>query len=557
MKKINSKATAIAFIIILIATLLLIAMPQVAFADSYNLSDGQTSANANLAEGTPSANLRDTNDSMKYDNGVYSMKYTANWLRGIMVVDNPLSAQDKVMLNGIEVDTSTLTTYYNCKIKWSDAQPYRSLGMVLGRYVLPETDETVYVSVNIQPQDNSLVFYFYKKVGGVADVNCTIALSQKFKNDTEYRLSVLKTAESVSVYVNGSFKLGSFTTIDGVDGEGNKYSIDLTKLHPVAGVNFMDINATVSDLTVKYLEEGDYSTIEYGQEELEYARNYKNNNIYAEKNVAISGNQRNLDNNGLSFENSVATMKYTGSWLRAVNYFKSDYLSSNTIIQNGEKVSTEGKDVYYKASFKLTSEPEMNRTLGLIVGKTTILGQTVYVSCNVSPASGQAAMYFCTSNSYDFTYEVNCGITVLPNTQYVLEIVIKDGILHMYLDGKHCMQLDSYKVSAYGSDDVVAEVNISDFTPCFGVNFMDINAQMYDFEMKYLTDYESIYYFVEPDYPDYSKDYVYNTEDIPTIVPEVETENNTLEIILIVGGVVLILASVMTTIILYTRRKKS
>lgn len=557
MKTLTSKATKIAFIFILTVTLLLMTMPMVAHADGYTLSDGQASTNANLAVGTPSANLRDTNDSMKYSEGVYSMKYTGNWLRGIMVVDNPLTSQDKVLLNGAETDTSTLTTYYDCNIKWSDAQQFRSLGIVLGRHVLAETNETVYVSVNIQPQDNSLVFYFYKKVGGDADVNYTVALTQKFKNDTTYRLSVLKTTESVSVYVNGSFKLGEFSTIEGVDGVGNKYSVNLTKLHPVAGANFMDIDATISDLTVKYLESGVYSSVVYGKEELEYARNYDNNDIFSEKKVAISGNQRNLDNNGLSFDGSVATMKYTGSWLRAVNYFKNDYLSSNTLIKNGEKVSTEGMDVYYKASFKLSSAPELNRTLGLIVGKTTVLGQTVYISCNVSPASGQAAMYFCTSHPYDFTYEVNCGITVEPNTQYTLEIVIKDGTLHMYLDGKQCMQLDSYTVSAYGSDDVVATVSMADLTPCFGVNFMDINAQMYDFEMKYLTDYESIYYFVEPDYPDYSKDYVYNTEKIPTIVETIEPTDNTLAIILIVGGGVLILASIMTTVILYTRRKKS
>ncbi len=557
MKTLTSKATKIAFIFILTVTLLFMTMPMVAHADGYTLSDGQSSPNDNLAVGTPSTNLRDTNDSMNYSDGIYSMKYTGNWLRGIMVVDNPLTSQDKVLLNGIETDTSMLTTYYDCNIKWSGAQQYRSLGIVIGRQVLAETNETVYVSVNIQPQDNSLVFYFYKKVGGDADVNCTIALKQNFKNDTKYRLSVLKTNESISVYINGSFKLGTFSTIEGVDGVGNKYTVDLTKLHPVAGVNFMDIDATVSDLTVKYVDEGDYSSISYGKEELEYARNYDSNDIFSEKKVAISGNQRNLDNNGLSFEDSVATMKYTGSWLRAVNYFKNDYLSSNTLIKNGEKVSTQGVDVYYKANFKLTTDAETNRTLGLIVGKTTILGQTVYVSCNVSPASGQAAMYFCTSNPYDFTYEVNCGITVTPGTQYTLEIVIKDGVLHMYLDGQQCMQLDSYMVSAYGNDDVIATVNVSDFTPCFGVNFMDINAQMYDFEMKYLTDYDSIYYFVEPDYPDYSKDYVYNTEKIPTLVEAVEHHDNTFAIILIVGGAVLILASVATASILYIRRKKS
>lgn len=557
MKTLTSKATKIAFIFILTVTLLLITMPMVAYADGYTLSDGKASTNENLAIGTPSANLRDTNDSMSYSDGVYSMKYTGTWLRGIMVVDNPLTSQDKILLNGVETDTTTLTTYYDCNIKWSDAKQYRSAGIVIGRQVLPETNETVYVSVNIQPQDNSLVFYYYKKVGGDADVNCTISLKQTFKNDTIYRLSVLKTPESVSVYVNGSFKLGTFSTVEGVDGHGNKYSVDLTKLHPVAGANFMDIDATVSDLTVKYLEEGVYSNIDYGKEELEYARNYDSNDIFSEKKVSISGNQRNLDNNGLSFEDSVATMKYTGSWLRAVNYFKNDYLSSNTLIKDGEKVSTQGVDVYYKANFKLTTEAETNRTLGLIVGKTTILGQTVYVSCNVSPASGQAAMYFCTSNPYDFTYEVNCGITVTPNTQYTLEIVIKDGVLHMYLDGKQCMQLDSYTVSAYNYDDVIATVDVSDFTPCFGVNFMDINAQMYDFEMKYLTDYDSIYYFVEPDYPDYSKDYVYNTEKIPTLVEAVEPHDNTLAIILIVGGAVLILASVAVGVILYTRRKKS
>lgn len=557
MKTLTSKATKIAFIFILTVTLLLITMPMVAYADGYTLSDGKASTNENLAIGTPSANLRDTNDSMSYSDGVYSMKYTGTWLRGIMVVDNPLTSQDKILLNGVETDTTTLTTYYDCNIKWSDAKQYRSAGIVIGRQVLPETNETVYVSVNIQPQDNSLVFYYYKKVGGDADVNCTISLKQTFKNDTIYRLSVLKTPESVPVYVNGSFKLGTFSTVEGVDGHGNKYSVDLTKLHPVAGANFMDIDATVSDLTVKYLEEGVYSNIDYGKEELEYARNYDSNDIFSEKKVSISGNQRNLDNNGLSFEDSVATMKYTGSWLRAVNYFKNDYLSSNTLIKDGEKVSTQGVDVYYKANFKLTTEAETNRTLGLIVGKTTILGQTVYVSCNVSPASGQAAMYFCTSNPYDFTYEVNCGITVTPNTQYTLEIVIKDGVLHMYLDGKQCMQLDSYTVSAYNYDDVIATVDVSDFTPCFGVNFMDINAQMYDFEMKYLTDYDSIYYFVEPDYPDYSKDYVYNTEKIPTLVEAVEPHDNTLAIILIVGGAVLILASVAVGVILYTRRKKS
>ena len=542
-----------ALILICITALAFVSIPFVVFGQEFTLADGQNSTNANLAQGTVSANLRDVNDNgMTYADGTYTMTYTGNWLRSTTIVGNELTAQNKVVLDGEETDTSALGVYYDCNVKWSDAQDYRCVGIVLGRYVLPDTDETVYVSVNLQPKDNSLVFYFYKKVGGEADANATFALTQKFKNDTTYRLSVLKTANGVDVYVNGSFRLGGTTYKQVAFTDGTQ--IDLAKLNPVAGVNFMDINATVSNLTVKYLDNGVYAPVRYGQNELEQARNSDRENIFGKTTVKISGNQRNNGDNGLTFDGTVARMKYGGGWLRAVNYFNNDFFGSNTLVKDGKQFSTQGADVYYKAHFKLTSAAESNRTLGIIVGKTTILGQTVYVSANVIPASGQAAMYFCTSTPYDFTYEITCGLTIAPDAEYTLEAVITGGVLHVYIDGKQCFELAGYTVSAYGSDDVTATVNVSDLTPCFGVNFMDIDAEMYDFEMKYLVDYDSIYYFVEPDYPDYSKDYVYNTEDITTVVTP-QKADNAAGITLVIVGSVAIVGAVAYAVVLLVRRK--
>ena len=84
---------------------------------------------------------------------------------------------------------------------------------------------------------------------------------------------------------------------------------------------------------------------------------------------------------------------------------------------------------------------------------------------------------------------------------------------------------------------------------------MDIDAEMYDFEMKYLVDYDSIYYFVEPDYPDYGKDYVYNTEDITTVVTP-QKADNAAGITLVIVGSVAIVGAVAYAVVLLVRRKR-
>lgn len=548
-------------LLLLLALALVLPLLVLPAAASATLADGKNSPNPNLADGEVTPNLRDVNDNgMQYSEGTYSMRYSGNWLRSVTLVNHDLSNQDTILLNGTETPADSLTVYYDCNIRFSDAHPYRSFGMVLGRYTLPDTGEQVYVSVNIDPANSYLVFYFYKKVGGEADVNCEIALSSTFQSDTTYRLSAIKSEAGVTVYVNGMKLKGPYTTITGKDGGGNGYEIDLRQLVPVAGVHFMDIDATVSALTVKYLEEGVYASVPRGEEELAYAANFDSPNLFTLATPTLSANQRDPNPNGLTFDGMTAAMKYTGGWLRAVNYFKSDYLTSSTLLRDGTKIDTKDVDVYYKARYKVSSM-DSSRTLGLIIGTTTVARQKVYVSCNVAPANGIVSFYFATDGPKDYTYEINCGFVTVPGEEYLLEIVRKAGRLHVYINGRQQADIDGYTVTAFGDDSLSADISIAELTPLFGVNFMDIDASMWDFEMKYLTDYDTVDYFVEPDYPNYHKEYQYHTDPIVTPVDDVPpvSVSNTVPVLMISVGSVFIVAAVAlgatATVALLRRRK--
>lgn len=525
------------------------------------LADGKNSVNPNLADGVPGANLRDTNDNgMQYADGTWSMRYSGNWLRSTTVVGHELAGSGTILLNGTETATDTLTVYYDCRIRFSDAKAYRSVGMVLGKYTLPGTGEEVYVSANIDPANAYLVFYFYKKVGGAADVNCEIPLGSTFKNDTDYRFSAIKSAEGVTVYINGIRLKGPYTTVTGKDGAGKTYDIDLTKLIPVAGANFLDIDATLSGLTVKYLEEGTYERVPRGEEELASARAYDADNLFALAPPTLSANRRDPNMNGLTFDGTTAAMKYTGSYLRAVSYFKSDYLTSSTLLRGDDKIATRDVDVYYKAKYRVTTM-NSSRTLGLIIGTADVAGQKVYVSCNVIPAEGKIAFYFATDDPMDFTYEIGCGFTTTPGEEYLLEIVRTGGRLHVYINGRETVELERYTVSAYGNDAVTADISVADLTPAFGVNFMDIDAAMWDFGMKYLTEYDAVDYFVEPDQPRDDRTYEYHTDPVLTTVGDVTPPGGSyaLPVCLTVGGAVSAVAALTVaavSIIRTIRRKK-
>lgn len=545
---------------LLLAAMLLLTVCMIP-AGAATLTDGKNSVNPNLADGTPGTNLRDANDNgMQYADGVWTMRYTGNWLRSTTVVGHELAGSGTVLLDGVETATDALTVYYDCRIRFSDAKAYRSVGMVLGKYTLPDTGEEVYVSANIDPVNAYLVFYFYKKVGGEADVSCEIPLGSTFRNDTDYRFSAIKGAEGVTVYINGIKLKGPYTTVTGKDGAGVTYDIDLTKLIPVAGANFLDIDATLSAMTVKYLEAGTYAPVPHGEEELAAARAYDSENLFALARPTLSANRRDPNMNGLTFDGTTAKMKYAGGYLRAVSYFRSDYLTSATLLRGDEKIATKGLDVYYKAKYRAATM-HSSRALGLIIGTAEVAGQKVYVSCNVIPAEGKIAFYFATGEPMDFTYEISCGFTTSPGEEYLLEVVRMDGTLHVYINGRQVTELAGYTVSAYGSDTVSADITFADLTPAFGVNFMDIDAEMWDFEMKYLTEYDAVDYFVEPDQSKNDRKYTYHTDPVTTTVDEVEpvTGSVVLPVCLIAGGslsIVAALAVLAVSIIRTVRRKK-
>ena len=343
------------------------------------LQEANESTNQNLAlVGNISGNLRDAFDNgMKYENGVYTMKYTGSWLRSITLVNNEISNCEKIYLNDNLINTNTLNLYYSATINYTLADIYRTAGIVIGKTKLENTLEEVYVSVNVSPNNKSLVMYFYKQVNGIEDVSYEIPISLSFVPNTDYKLEILKTNKNYKIYINGQ-QVSEISNYS-VATSSSLYKIDLMSLTPVVGVNFMDIDATLSNLTFKYLNEGIYTSYNGEMTALKEGRDSSNENIFTLDSVKLSTNKRDPEDNGVTFLNNISNCEHTGSYLRATHLFTNKYLDCEELTINDSIVSTKDVNVYYKTTFNISNKPS-DRILGIVIGKTKVLNQTVFVS---------------------------------------------------------------------------------------------------------------------------------------------------------------------------------
>lgn len=495
--------------------------------DLVSIEDARNSTNENLVINADlTNNLRDSNaNGLTYENGVFNMTYTGSWLRAMNIYNADLLNTQHVSLNNSKTDTSQLDCYYSATLNWESAKSMRTLGLVLGQAIINETQENVYVACVLVPYEKSISFYYYKQVNGQGDQNYFISATKvALFEGFDYEFEVLKNQEGISVYINSTLitTLKEFSNSPEYSTSSDVGTIDLTSMIPAPGVCFMDINASISNYTFKYLNEGTYYTYEEKYEELDNAREYNSQNVYDIADVKISANKRDPEMNGLSMLDNVAKMEYTGGWLRATSIFTNKYFESQTLIVNNEEVSIKDINAYYKAKLKIQNM-ESDRILGLVFAKGEILGENVYLSANVCPGSNYVSLYFSTSKPYDFQYNVQTDFAIKQNEEYLFEVLLIDDSVKLYINGIKYLDVKEYEVTALFSD-VKTKVSISDLYPCFGVNFMDIDAEMYDFEMKYLAEYDEIKIYVEPTYPQKDKDYDINTENV-----EVNTDGFKLE----------------------------
>ena len=495
--------------------------------DLISIEDARNSTNDNLVINADlTNNLRDSNaNGLTYENGVFNMTYTGSWLRAMNIYSGPMLNTQYVSLNDSKTDTSQLDCYYSATLNWENAKSMRTLGLVLGQANIKETQEKVYVSCVLVPYEKSISFYYYKQANGQGDQNYFISASKvALFEGFDYEFEVLKNQEGISVYINSKLitTLKEFSNSPDYSTSSEVGTVDLTSMIPAPGVCFMDINASISNYTFKYLNEGTYSIYSDRCVDLDYAREYSSQNIYDIAEVKVSANKRDPEMNGLSMNDNIVKMEYTGGWLRATNIFTNSYFESQNLIINNEEVSTKGINSYYKAKFKVENM-ESDRILGLVFAKGEVLGENVYLSANICPGSNYVSLYFSTSKPYDFQYNISADFVIKQNEEYVFEILMVDGAVQLYIDGIKYLDVKEYDVTALFSN-VTTTISISDFSPCFGVNFMDINAEMYDFEMKYLVQYDEIKIYVEPTYPQKDKNYEINTENV-----EINTDNFKLE----------------------------
>lgn len=528
-----------------------------------SLEDARSNTNNNLfPECSVTENVRDSKDNgMTFNDGTYTMVKNGLYLRSTTVVNHELLGCNYLLLDNEKTETKTLDAYYKGVFKWSDVQPNRSCGLVLGKTTI-STGEEVYLSATIFPNESKLGLYYYCKTPKEADQNHLINItSVTFAEGFNYTLEVVKSSKGISIYVNSKLITYLETFQNDQDGSTNPLAIEtinLSNLSPTIGACFCDINCTLTNVAFKYLNPGTYKAFNEIDQDYVYATTFEGTDVYSLAPVKASMNKRDPNLNGFEFKNDVATMTYSGGWLRAINVFTNDYLDSSTLINNNDReVSTKGMDAYYKATFSFTKK-NSDRILGLIVGKITALAQSTYLSVNICPASSYMCLYFNTKNPYDFTKQYTAPFSLVENHDYTLEVVIRNGVLKAFIDGKKYLEVSEYTVSAYGSDSVTETIKISNLTPCFGTNFMDIDATMKNFEFKYLEDYKSIKVYKEPDYPHHDVSYSYNTEEIIPDIPPKENNNHlglyiACYSIIGVGGIGLIVGIVL---LVSSRRKK-
>lgn len=484
---------------------------------AFTIEEARENQNENRIENANvTGNLRDSNDNnMHYENNQFSMSYTGLWLRSTTVFKNDFVGCEYLLYNDEKTKTNFFDYYYKATLAWENAKSSRAVGIVLGKAPIAETQEEVYVCCNLIPYDKMLSFYYYKKSNGEGDQNVYYPITNVDILTTQTVLfEVLKNHEGVSVFINQNkiITLTDFQNDLAYSTSQVVGTISFSSMIPTPGANFMDIQATICDYQFKYLNEGTYQPYYESDEELLQAQENTSQNLFECGEVKLSTNKRDSELNGISYADKKVTAVSNGGWLRACNVFISDYFSSETLLKDENELSTKGVDAYYKANFTIHSKNE-NRILGLVFAKKEILDETCYLSANISPGSNTISLYFFTSKPYDFVFEQAADFIINENQEYTLEILLVHDSIRVYIDGKKYLDVQEYDVRALFSD-VSTHVTLTDLIPCFGTNFMDIDAVMYNFEMKYLCDYDAIKIYVEPTYPDRTKEYIYHTEPV-------------------------------------------
>lgn len=529
-----------------------ISIKKASYNESSNLVDDSELSN----------NIRDSQENgMSYTNGVYTMTYTGGWLHSRTLRISPLIDQEEILYNGEVTDTKTLDVYYSATLKWNNSKSGRTAGIIIGRTAL-SNGENVYISADIVPYDKQVALYYYKKSGVEGDQYYKVPISGvAIADNFTYKLEVKRIDGVLSILINNKniISLSSYSNDPNESTDPTFVeTIDVNKIIPAIGVDFCDIDCELKDLTMQYSKPGSYDKVVYQYDELNEARESTNENIVELDELKMSANKRNSEPNGFSFSNGVAKMEYTGGWLRAANLFNNKYFNSNQLILNDDTlISTKGVNTYYKANFKVQRQ-DSDRVLGLIVGKTTCMNQTVYISVNVCPKNQYIGLYFFTSNPYDFTKQIVANFKIDNNVEYNFEVLIYNNRLMAFIDGKRYLDITSYDVSAYLHDEIQAHIEISSLTPTFGTNFMDIDAEIYNFEMKYLRDYKGIKYFEEPKYPTKDDDYTYNTEVPEFVVNRIDTAEFLDSMVVLYSGAILLIISVVAIVVfkIYIKKKE-
>ena len=490
------------------------------------IEDARASQNTNLVtaeRAAASGNLRESDEhGITYLNGIFTGTQSGQGVaRSAKLLKNIWLNSETAIKDGNEVETSQVTTYITAKFNYSEAMQNMTAGILFGKRTVE--GGTRYYAAAISPtQKVVFVYTFDVDANGACKKEAQGPLSYEAKDyaaNTDYTIEILiKPEVGIDVYVGGNAIVTDCASVN----ETNESLIGLT---PVIGLSWFDISATVFDFSMQYLDaeaKPDAFTIED-------ARDSEAANLVKKGELSASNNFREKDNYGISFEDGKFVAAATGQWSRAVMKLKNRYLNSDTVLMNGEEISSDHATAYISVDLTFQAA-DTERNFGTLIGMRENENSITYYAAVVSFSQKHVFIYtFETDMSGKYKGTEAQGpasytpVSVDLDTKYKLEILISPSLgVSIYWNGAAvCENLKTVYESGK---------SLLSLTPVIGLAWADVTGAAENFVLKYLNaeiipekEEEKPDPGEEPTYPEPGPEPDKNTE---IIVPDVQHPKN-------------------------------
>jgi len=406
-------------------------------------------------------------------------------------------------------DLTDLSVYYSANIKFGgNNDQYGSFGFLVGTSPL-ENGGTRYINLVIEPGRGFPFFYIFdaNADGGVtseANLNQGVMLNESVKHplkaDDEFRLEVIKNADTYSIFFNGEVMLKGITSeFAEIPGK------EIDNVTPVFGLCTYSCKAELSNLEFKVLNEGAYLI----DPEVEAARKYDSRNLLADEDTRVSGlliNNPGFQGDRFDFDGNTLTGNAwcTDRTMRSlINY---DMYNKHVLI-DGVKTSKAACDVYYSCTFTY-NQITLNtyNHIGIVVGKGADGNyRSIQLECYQEGSSDHRGFIFTGTSA---------GVDVTP----------------IYTDSK--IEASDYAAGASWTMEIIKRGNdysvfingikyvtttIEDLVPEYGIYSYGTYGELSNMCCKIISPYEEY----TPDEDTTLKTFKIDGESVPGFVPEV------------------------------------